>query len=201
MCRYVLALTMLLMCLHAEGQVTPDVRRVVWGMAKEEVRNTEKLEPLSFDVPGVATTEMYDSNENVSVLIYQTTVVGIDVFLLYVFVDDKLGMMSYASSEDHSDYNLYASDFGKLNSTLNEKYGKWKSDVDNIPDMVRKAGLASDIGLLLLRGGYRRTIEWQTPRTVISHKISNEDYSVAHGLTYESLEFNNRRKKSIQDDI
>ena len=199
MYRYLLTLTMLLMCLHAEGQVTPDVRRVVWGMAKEEVRNTEKLEPLSFDVPGVAATEMYDSNENVSVLMYQTRVVGISAFLVYTFVDDKLGSMAYASSEDHSDNNLYASDFENLNSTLYGKYGRWKSDDDNATDLEQRAKL--DMRFILGRGGYRRTVIWQTPRTVIRHQISNNDLGVAHLLIYESLEFNNRRKKSIQDDI
>ena len=201
MYRILLTMTFFSICHQAEGQLTPDVRKVSWGMSEEEVRYTEKLELLPIDVPEVARTEMYDSNEKVSVLMYQTTVVGINVILLYVFVEDRLGMMSYASSEDYSDYNLYASDFGELNNTLTEKYGRSKSDVDNVPDMVRKAGMASDIGLLLRRGGYRKTIEWQTLRTVISHKISNEGYGVAHVLMYESLEFNNRRKKSIQDDI
>lgn len=198
--KLLLTLMLFSMCFLAEGQATPDVRRVMWGMTKEEVKNTEKLEPLSFDVPGFM-TEMYDANENVSVLIYQTTVIGINVFLIYIFVDDRLGAMGYASSEGHTDYNLYASDFGKLNSILYEKYGKWKSDADNVPDLLRKAGMGSDIGLLLLRGGYRRTIVWQTPRTVISHKISNEAHGVAHVLMYESLEFRNRRKEATLNDI
>ena len=53
MCRYVLAITMVIMCLQAKGQVTSDVRKVVWGMTKEEVRNTEKLEEIRIDLPGL----------------------------------------------------------------------------------------------------------------------------------------------------
>ena len=180
--------------------MTPDVRRVVWGMTEEEVRNTEKLEPLNLGFPGYM-SQFEDDSSDVSVLMYQTTVIGIKSILFYKFVDGKLNMMGYASVEGHYDFELYASDFKELNSTLVEKYGNSKSDDDNASDLERKAGLTSDIGFMLSRGGYRRTVEWWTPRTIIQHEISNNEFGVGHSLTYESIESYNRKKKSIHDDI
>ena len=200
MYRYLLALILLSMCLPVAGQVTPDVRKVVWGMSKEEVKNTEKLEPLGFDFSGFM-SQFDDDNSDVSVLMYQTTVVGIKMILFYKFVDGKLNMMGYASAEGHYDYEPYASDFKELNSTLVEKYGDSKSDVDNASDLERKAGLTSDIGFMLSRGGYRRTVEWRTPRTVIQHEINNNELGVGHSLNYESIESYSRKKKAIHDDI
>ena len=203
MYRYVLAFTMVIMCLHANGQVTPDVRKVVWGMTKEEVRNTENLEEIRIDLPGLTEDLTNKVNEPVSLLAYQTTVVGLDVVLAYVFVADKLRLMAYSFYEVYLSYRQYASDFDMVNESLYEKYGFWKSDVDSDPqgnDLYRKAGMNA-MEMQLLKGGYHRTVEWRTPRTVILHGISSDGNEISHTILYESSESYDARQKSALDDL
>ena len=203
MYRYVLAFTMVIMCLHANGQVTPDVRKVVWGMTKEEVRNTENLEEIRIDLPGLTEDLTNNANEPVSLLVYQTTVVGLDVALAYVFVADKLRLMAYSFYEVYSSYRQYASDFDMVNESLYEKYGSWKSDVDSDTqgsDLYRKAGMNA-LEMQLREGGYHRTVEWRTPRTVILHGISSDGNKISHTILYESSESYDARKKSALDDL
>ena len=201
MYRYLLGLTIIAVCHYADGQANPDVRRVVWEMTKEEVRNTENLEELDIDIPGLMAEMVNDPNKDVSFLVYRTPVLGLDAFLFYAFVSDKLRLMSYLFIETHSGFNLYASDFENVNGSLYDKYGRWKSDVDNTTELQRKTGIASDMGFLLQLGGYRRIVEWQTPRTVIRHQINSDGGSVMHALMYENLESYKAREKAAQDDI
>ena len=203
MYRYLLAFTMVMVCLHAKGQVTPDVRKVVWGMTEEEVRNTENLEEIRLNLPGLTKDLINKANEPVSLLVYQTTVLGLDVILAYAFVADKLNLMAYSFYEFYSSYRQYASDFDMVNKSLYEKYGSWKSDVDSDPqgsDLYRKAGMNA-MEMQLLKGGYHRTVEWRTPRTVIIHGISSDGNEISHMILYESSESYDARKKSAQDDL
>ena len=71
MYRLSLALTLLLMCFHAYGQVTPDVRRVVWGMTKEEVRKTEMLEEIGHGTPRDAVEILKERNHICSSVPYR----------------------------------------------------------------------------------------------------------------------------------
>ena len=208
MYRYFLAVMMIITCLHTEAQDIPDVRRVVWGMTGEEVRNTEKLEEIRMDLPGLTKDLFNDANEPVSYIVYQTTVVGLDAILAYVFVADKLQLMAYLFNEAYSSYSSYrhrqhASDFKMVNDSLYEKYGPWKSDIDSDPqqsDLYRKAGMNA-LEMQLLQGGYHRTVEWRTPRTVILHGISSDGNTISHGIFYESIDSYSARQKSTQDDL
>ena len=203
MYRYVLAFTLAIMCLHAKGQVVPDVRKVVWGMTKEEVRNTEKLEEIHINLPGLTKDLINKANEPVSLLVYQTTVVGLDVILAYAFVADRLHLMAYLFYEVYSSYRQYATDFDMVNGSLYEKYGFRRSDVDTDPqgsDLYRKAGMNA-LEMQLLKGGYHRTVEWRTPRTVILHDISSDGNRISHMILYESVESYDEREKSAQDDL
>ena len=203
MYRYLLILTVLSLGLHAEAQVPPDVRKVVWGMSKDEVRNTEKLEEIPINLPGLTKDLTNNTNEPVTLLVYQTTVVGLDAILAYAFVADKLRLMAYSFNEVYSSYRRYASDFDMVNDSLYEKYGTWKSDVDSDPqqsDLYRKAGM-NPLEMQLLQGGYQRTVEWQTLRTVIFHGISRDGDGISHVILYESKASYNARTKSYQDDL
>ena len=168
-------------------------------MTREEVRNTEYLEELSKDTQGMVPEGFEKANGSLSFVIYQTNVLELNTFLIYVFVADKLVAMVYGFNPSHSSHDLNASDFANVNNSLNGKYGQWRSDVDTATELERLAGL--DMGTLLSRGGYRRTVEWQTQRTVIRHQITGDFREVMHTLFYESIESYNARKRASQSDI
>ena len=119
--RYLLALTVVIASFNAEGQITSDVRNVIWEMTKEEVRNTEYLQELSIDSQGMVPEGFDKVSGSLSFLIYQTNVLEINAFLFYVFVDDKLVGMMYSFNPSHSSHDLYASDFANVNNSLYEE--------------------------------------------------------------------------------
>ena len=199
MLRYLFVLTVALMSLNAVGQETSDIRNVRWGMTREEVKNTEYMEELNIDLQGIVPEGFEKLSETLSLLIYQTNVLEINTYLVYVFVADRLVAVAYSFNPDHTSFRLYASDFSNVNNSLSGKYGRWRSDVDTASDLQRKAGM--DLGFLLDLGDYRRTVEWFTKRTVIRHQITSVKRTVSHVLFYESTDSYNARKKASQSDI
>ncbi len=199
MLRYVFTLTVFSICLQAEAQDTSDIRKVVWGMSEEEVRSTEYLDELKIDIQGMIPEGYERFSGSLSFLIYQTNVLELNTVLIYAFNADKLVAMIYGFNPDHSSHDLYASDFISVNNSLIGKYGQWRSDVDTATELERLAKL--DMGTLLGRGGYRRTVEWQTSRTFIRHQITGDFRNVAHLLFYESIENYKIRKQASQSDI
>lgn len=209
MYKYFLTVMVVITCCHTKAQDTPDVRKVVWGMTKEEVRNSEKLEEIRMDLPSLTKDLFNDVNEPVSYIVYQTTVAGLDAILAYAFVADELQLMTYLFNEVYASYSSYRqyalvySDFKRVNDSLYTKYGPWKSDSDSDPqqsDLYRKAGMNA-LEMLLLEGRYHRTVEWRTPRTVILHGISSDGNVTSHGILYESIDSYRARQKSTQDDL
>ena len=191
MFKFLIAVTVLTMYLRVEAQeVTPDVRKVVWGMSEEEVKKTEELR-IAFEEEGG--------------LGYEVKLGSLKAALLYMFVDHKLFSVSYRFIEKHTNDNLFVDDFENIQRALTRKYGfdnedeDWVWNNDLYMDDLDRQGFAISIGHV------SRLVKWTTPKTVISHKISGDNYEIDHSLTYISVEyvddFRKSRSKSIEDDI
>ena len=155
------------------NDVKYDFRKTNWGMSKEQVRATEDKEPDFKDDNGLG----YDIKIN-----------GDDYYCSYSFLEDKLYNGGYASTEIHTNENLYIDDYEELKETLIKKYGKPKSDLgtfwknDLYKDDKSQWGFAISIGDLVY--GAR----WETPTTIITLMLRGDNYKILLILSYYSKE-------------
>lgn len=169
----------------------PDIRNVSWGMSKEEVKALEDL-------------KMEGERDGLG-LAYKARLGDLEAMLFYLFVDDKLYRAGYLFLEKHTNQNLYINDFTTINNALHGKYGDWIGDGDWIWLNDRYMDDEEDMGLAISMGHLVRQVRWETPRHVIIHEITGDNYDITHRLIYESFEYgavaDEAKKKSIQDDI
>ncbi len=150
-----------------------DFRKTNWGMGKEEVKATEDKKP--------------DYEENNS-LGYDVKIDGDDYYCGYNFLKNKLYNSGYASTETHTNKNLYIDDYKKLKDILIKKYGKPKSDLgtfwknDLYKDDKSQWGFAVSLGHLVY--GAR----WETPTTKITLALKGDNYKIMLILGYNSKE-------------
>ncbi len=191
MYRFLTAIILISICFRVESQdITPDIRKVVWGMSKAEVKNAEELEVA------------YETED---LLGYESSVGGLDAYLYFGFVENKLYRLVYVFQEKHSNRNMYVDDFQKLSNALYEKYGDWESDSDWVWENDLYVDDPEEMGLAISVGHVWRAVLWNTPRTKIGHEIKGDNFEITHRIMYDSIEFmplaDEARKKSIQDDI
>ncbi len=125
----------------------------------------------------------FQSKEDV--LMYEVSISGIDGYLLYNFVAEKLSSAGYLFTESHSNDNTYISDYSKIQELMIKKYGKPISDKsvwfnDLYRDDVSQYGFAISIG------HYGKQSTWATDRTKIFHTLHGDNYKISHGLNYSS---------------
>src|ERR1035437_5720723 len=117
-----------------------DVRKVNWGMSKQQVEKSEKyLKKLK--------------NEDEESLTYKTTLLNKEVYLDYSFKENKLRSVFYYFERNHTNHNDYIDDYIDLKEALIKKYGEPSSDdiiwENNLhKDNLQEYGLAISVGLL-----------------------------------------------------
>jgi hypothetical protein len=147
-----------------------DFRRTNWGMTKEQVKSTES---------GKLTQEDDD------LLIYDGMTSGMDVFICYIFVDNKLTRSKYIYSTQHTNENDYIIDFKNIKESITQKYGIPKIDDIHWRDELYKDdpsqwGFAVSLGHLI----YNAT--WETETTVMGLLLRGENYEINLSLEYKS---------------
>ena len=166
-----LALSLLAMSQMAVAAEAPDFRNARWGMAMQQVAESEEtaLTPLS-EHP---------------VLAGSVIVAGMKADVYFEFVDSQLSEAFYVFLDTHVNENLYITDFEKLRDLLTLKYGPpgkdemiWRRDLRR--DKQDQWGYAVICGDLIYR------TEWDTPRTRIVLSLSGDNFEAFHSLTYES---------------
>jgi hypothetical protein len=157
-----------------------DFRKAAWGMPIATVKLTEADDPTS---------------EDDSAIIYSRKIAGMDAFIGYIFVENKLVRAKYMFHQQHSDFNKYITDYNNLKNAIEKKYGKaqkeraiWSNDLyTNIP---AQHGIALSLGYLTYLSF------WNTKNTEITMTLKGENSKIDLWLEYKSKALANLEKKS-----
>jgi len=172
-----------LIVLHLYGICIADdytFRKAKWGMSKEEVKMSEQLKV---------------AEEDDNFLVYKTSIIGKDVFVVYFFIDKQLTRARYVLAESHSNKNDFISDYNNFKEILIKKYGNplkdesfWKNDL--FKDDYSSWGTAISVGHLVYLSN------WETKDTEITNILSGENYDISCIIEYRSTNLKEIEKKS-----
>jgi len=150
-----------------------DVRKVNWGMNFENVKKTENL-------------EVQDSNPEL--LAYETTLSGMDMYLIYRFMNNELYNVDYMFLEEHADDGDFIFDFERLKDNLIKKYGKpSKNDRYFTDDLYED--VYEDWGMSLGRGKLSFFTTWNVKNTEISLSLYGDNYDIKFTLSYTGEDY------------
>lgn len=167
-----------------------------WGMSKAQVKNAESSKFIREEKLGGAM-------KGLECLVCQDNIAGLDCLIVYYFAENRLTRARYLFTEDHSNNNLYISDFEIVKSQLSQKYGQpirdeliWSNDL--YKDDSSHYGMAIAIGHL------QYVVEWSLPETYIQVLLQGDNFKINHwveyiGKAFRKFEENAREKaqKSI----
>lgn len=152
----------------------PDFRNVKWGMTREEVKVREDAELIA------------DIDEG---LMYSTELTTLDMFLCYYFDNEgRLYQAIYGPNYEHSNDNLYITDYEGLKENLSKMYGKPDNDRDIWVNSLFQ-GDPEYYGLAISTGDYTRIAQWKTGKTEINLVLSGDNYEVLLNLGYTSTDY------------
>lgn len=148
-----------------------DVRNVKWGDSIEMVKKCE-------------TADFYGEDENE--LIYETSLNGCELYLLYQFDNGKLYQVGYTCKDGYSSGQII-NFFYSFTDSLTEKYGEPEPDGGLIEmereSLIEMAGEAS-----ALEYGYTAyRNEWKNNRTRILLGAHSQNYKANLVLSYEDI--------------
>lgn len=149
-----------------------DFRNARWGMSVAEVKLSE-------------TAKLLDESDGI--LLYESSLSGLDVFVGYVFTNGILVRGKYISVERHSNRNDYITDYNTLKDLLTKKYGApIDENVFWLDDLYRDD--YSDWGFAVSLGHLKYFDSWETERTAITAALYGDNYEITHGIEYKSKE-------------
>ena len=156
-----------------------------WGMTAEEVIASEsKLDPI-------------EKSENL--IKYKTQVLGKNVELVYLFVQNQLTESSYKITENYLSSQHFITSYRKLKTALAKKYGPAKVDEINWQNEAFR-NIRSKKGLALSLGHVEYYSSWETPNTTISCSLKEDNYYVLCSVMYRSKEFSVLQQGSKKKD-
>lgn len=169
--------------------VNPTFRNTTWGMSKQEVKDSEDAEL---------------GTEDDDILLYSYKLDGLDCFLFYSFIDDKLFKSGYMINEEHTNPTDYISDFKKLKDSLISKYGNPVIDDEIWKDDLYKDD-PSDWGMAILTGDLIYKAVWDTDDTAIMVILQGDNFHKTFAVAYESKEYSDlnetKQSESIKNDL
>jgi len=135
------------------------------------------------------------AKEEENLVAYKTSIIGKDVFVVYLFTDDQLTRAKYVLAESHSNRNDFITDFNDFNKILKKKYGNpskdevlWRNDL--YKDDYSDWGTAISMGHLL----YFST--WETKDTEIASILTGENFDITCAIEYNSRSLEELEKKA-----
>ena len=179
-------LVSLLMIVNITFAAEPDFRNVNWGMTIDEVKQKETLDLIL---------------EENGALMYKTSLAGMDCYLLYDFINQKLCSAMYSIDKEHINENQYIEDFLKLKNLLIRKYGPPDKDEEIWKRSLYKSdpnyqGFAVSIGDLILAS------TWETNKTKIDIVLWGNNYEIKHAIQYQSKEYEEKiNEKNTQENL
>ncbi len=129
----------------------------------------------------------------------EDSVGGLEVTVIYVFIENKLQRGGYLFKEEHRSNNLYYEDFISISNILNDKYDMeinekwnnttWKGDSNKI-------GYALEMGYVEIKESYEDEL------TAIVHRISSVKYGgIEHVLIYSNVAYVKEVRASKLEDF
>jgi hypothetical protein len=160
-----------------------DFRQVKWGMSKEDVKKTEKL-------------EIYSESE--TFLFYNIVLNKTNMWLIYKFIDNKLYLSAYTTYEKYTNGLKYIEIYESFKDSLTKKYGNPTGIIDNVPDEYIKYPQYLETGLLTGKVNYNSF--WTLPKTEIVCKVYGGEYSAKTLIQYGSVEYKYLEQKQIDKE-
>jgi len=174
--------TSLIFCYSISAQ---DFRKVSWGDNMTTVKASES---------GVDWEEYTD--DIYEIMMFETTVIGLQTYVGFIFVDNKLVRTVYLFNESHLlNKNLYIDEFDRIDELLQTKYGE--GDKEEIWKNTAFKYDESDHGDAISYGHYEIYIRWEIQgKTTISHSLKAGDTDIEHAVRYSSIELEDYVKKA-----
>lgn len=155
-----------------------DFRGVGWGVTMEQVIGVE-------GPPDLKGSEW---------IVYTDTLAGLDARYAFGFFDGRLDRGMYSFTEEHANKNEFISDFRRLETLLDDKYGYgsaqkeefWSNDL--YKDDYQNRGRAISVGHYSIFDIYI------TDTTEIKHQLTGDNYETRHVILYQSLATKDARK-------
>jgi len=165
-------------------------RKTYWGMSKEQIKKVESSEFIKEEKGGGAF-------KGLNMLIYKDNIVSLDCFIVYYLAENQLTRGRYLFIEEHSNENLYISDFKDIKNQLTQKYGKPKrDDVIWLNDLYKDD--PSDYGMAISVGHLRYLAEWDLPETEIQLVLQGDNYKISCWADYIGKAFKRLEKNAIE---
>ncbi|MBN1775272.1 MAG: hypothetical protein JW817_02270 [Clostridiales bacterium] len=170
------------------GNISEGFRGAIWGMSKEQVKDTESLSLLQ---------------EMDEVLMYQGSIAGLSCYIGYIFSGDVLVRGKYLITQQHSNKTDFITDYGNLKSLLAKKYSE-----PIVDDIVWKNNLyksdREEWGMAIAVGHLVYFSTWKTDATDINLTLFGDNYSITFAIEYVGrdvavIEQSNREQKALDD--
>lgn len=163
-------------------------RKTKWGMSMQQVKESEPL-------------EIVHSEDNV--LGYKVKVLDKEVYLVYIFVENKLVRSRYVLAEEHTNKNDFISDYKMFQNILIKKYGKpVKNDIYWRNNLYKRD--PSNWGMAIGLGHLSYFSNWDTQDTEIICFLNGDNFNIKCAVEYsskkmEQLEKNYKEKKGLEN--
>jgi hypothetical protein len=167
-----------------------DFRHTRWGMAQKEVIGSEeKMDPV-------------EKTENL--LRYKAQILGKNVELLYIFVQDMLVGSAYKLDDNYLNSHHFIGTYNKFKEALTRKYGQPDKDATTWLKDTYKYD-PSKWGLALSLGHTEYAASWNTQQTAIECSLREQNYYVLCLVKYWSTQHwslsNDFRKAEKPEDV
>lgn len=151
-----------------------DFRNSNWGMTKEEVKASEKMNIL------------YEDDKHI--FFEDATVARMKFSISYIFSDNKLISGVYLSKEKYSNSNEYDVDFYKIKNVLDGKYGFVEENSYWSRDLYK--GDYLNRGLAISIGDLAREAIWSTDKARVRIVIKGNNYDITLAIVYKTNDEN-----------
>jgi hypothetical protein len=166
-------------------------RSAYWGMNESQVKQVESAEFIKKEKG----TQHF---KGLTVLLFKDNIAGLDCFIVYYFAKNKLSRARYLIAEQHSNKNLFISDFKNIKEQIMKKYGKPKKDeVIWIDDLYKDD--PSEYGFAISKGDLRYMVEWDLQDTEVECVLFGDNYKISFWIEYVGKAFKELEKKAIEE--
>lgn len=147
-----------------------DFRKTNWGMSKDQVKKSEKTNPLFQEENGFAYADI--------------NVAGMNSDVYYYFNNDSLYQAIYGITDDkYMNKTKYIDDYERIKQTLTDKYGKQVEDIVHWYDDLWRDD-PNDWGMAIVTGDLVYVSKWINGDTEIYLTLKGDNFELAFLIMY-----------------
>ena len=175
-----------------------DFRSVSYGMTIDKVREAESIVSETVDLNGYLG------------LLKEVTVGGFDAEAYYYFIDSTFVAGIYIFLVEHTNENLYISDFQKIKNILTSLYGEPYTDHENWNNSLyknnpEKHGFAVSIGHLLYMTVWKVINYDSLTENKVGVMLTGDNYEIKLNAMYTSMDYDKKmeaiKSKQLKKDF